>query len=76
MCSASSIARYQKPISGSLLLIYLSNERVLLFSPPDISLDMWHCLRNNASILKMFGYNLHPAKKQERLLNEAFEGCL
>jgi len=76
MCSASSIARYQKPISGSLLLIYLFTERVLLFSTPDLSLDMWYRLRNNASMFKMSGYNLHPAKKQECLLNQAFEGRL
>jgi hypothetical protein len=42
----------------------------------DLSLDMWYCLSNNASIFKMFGYNLHPAKKQECLLNQAFEGRL
>jgi len=41
-----------------------------------VSLDMWYCLSNNASMFKMFEYNLHPTKKQERLLNEDFEGCL
>jgi len=34
---------------------------------------MWYSLSNNASKLKKFGYNLYPTKKQERLLNEAFE---
>jgi hypothetical protein len=43
---------------------------------PDVSLDMWYCLSNNASMFKMFEYNLHPAKKQQRLLNEDFEGYL
>ena len=41
--------------------------------PRHVSLDMWYSLSNNASNLKMFGYNLYPTKKQERLLNEAFE---
>jgi len=44
--------------------------------PRHVSLDMWYSLSNNASNLKMFGYNLYPTKKQERLLNEAFEECL
>ncbi len=26
-----------------------------------ISIDMWHCLGNNASMLEVFGFILYPA---------------
>ena len=58
----------QFPLSGLNTLLFALEAR--------LSLDMWYSLSNNASNLKMFGYNLYPTKKQERLLNEAFEGCL
>jgi hypothetical protein len=73
MCSASSIARYQ----GICHPERSEGSRARLWGiSSDISLDMWYCLSNNASMSKMFGYNLHSAKKQECLLNQAFEGRL